>query len=58
MLTIQKRFVNTNMYGIDVAVWLSENGIAEPTGLYGYSGFNTYALMDFSKSINDIPEIK
>lgn len=42
------QFVDTNnLPGIDK--WLEENGLAEPTGITGSSGFCSYPLMKFNR---------
>lgn len=42
-----------------IGAWLEENGIAEPTGVMGCSGFNTYMLYKFSeKALAEMKELK
>ena len=43
-------------YGINIVEFLEENGIAECLDVYAQSGFNTYVLMDFAKSIEEMDE--
>lgn len=44
-----KQYIDTNNLGNNILKWLKDNGIAKPTGEYGYSGYCTYPLYKFTK---------
>ena len=47
--------VGSNDFGVALVEWLEENGYAESTDIFEEDGYSFYLLMDFSKSIENIP---
>lgn len=45
----KEQYIDTNNLGDKILSWLKDNGIAKPTGRYGYSGFCTYPLYKFTE---------
>ena len=51
-------FVDTNNNGNEIIGWLEENGIAQRTGMYGFSGWRSYPLVRFNEqALKEMPEI-
>ena len=53
MANDKRAFIDTNNNGEEIAQWLIDNKIAYPTGFIGFSGFCTYPLFEFDKSVLD-----
>lgn len=49
--TKDKQYIDTNNLGEEILNWLKDNGIAKPTGEYGFSGYCTYPLFKFDKKV-------